>query len=87
METLLKLANRGARIIELDLWTKQHTCCLSRRLGSDANSSTVSGSPWLPESPRWLIAKNRDQQGLEVLMRLHDTGDPNHIAAKEEFYQ
>ena len=49
--------------------------------------STVIGSPWLPESPRWLISKNKDQQGLEVLTKLHDTGDPNQIAAKEEFYQ
>lgn len=45
------------------------------------------GSPWLPESPRYLLSKNRDQEALEVLTKLHDTGDPNHIAAKEEFYQ
>ncbi|KAK5167528.1 uncharacterized protein LTR77_007227 [Saxophila tyrrhenica] len=46
------------------------------------------GSPWLPESPRWLIAHNREKEGLAVLQRLHvRPGDTNDIAAKEEYYQ
>lgn len=29
---------------------------------------------WLPESPRWLIEKDRDDDGLKVLRRLHFDG-------------
>jgi Sugar (and other) transporter len=46
------------------------------------------GSPQLPESPRWLISHSKARQGLEVLQKLHTRpGDPNAIAAKEEYYQ
>lgn len=46
------------------------------------------GSPWLPESPRWLIAHNREREGLEVLARLHVTKhDTTDLLAKEEYYQ
>lgn len=63
----------------------QWRLCLSLQLV--APLLLLLGSPWLPESPRFLIAKNRLQEGLEVLTKLHDKGDSNHIAAKEEFYQ
>ena len=52
------------------------------------------GSPWLPESPRWLIARSDHKSGenerkaLEVLRKLHvKPGDTSDIAAKEEYYQ
>ncbi len=46
------------------------------------------GSPWIPESPRWLINRQRDQEGLAVLEKLHaNPADPDHIAAKGEFLQ
>ncbi|KAK5209652.1 hypothetical protein LTR47_009050 [Exophiala xenobiotica] len=46
------------------------------------------GSPWLPESPRWLIDKNRPEAGYEVLRKLHTRADdPEEIVAREEFLQ
>ncbi|KIX93907.1 uncharacterized protein Z520_10244 [Fonsecaea multimorphosa CBS 102226] len=48
----------------------------------------LCGSPWVPESPRWLINNNRDQEGLKILMKLHEhPSDPQNIGAREEFVQ
>ncbi|KAF2100563.1 general substrate transporter [Rhizodiscina lignyota] len=48
----------------------------------------IIGSPFLPESPRWLLAHRKDQQALSILQRLHTRpNDPTGIAAKEEYYQ
>lgn len=48
----------------------------------------VCGSPWLPESPRWLILKDRDEAGFKILRRLHHRADdPDEILAREEFLQ
>ena len=46
------------------------------------------GSPWLPESPRWLISKHKERAALQILERLHvRPDDSTGLAAKEEFYQ
>lgn len=46
------------------------------------------GSPWLPESPRHLVANDRQEDGFEVLKRLHHTlEDVDFITAREELYQ
>ncbi|KAF2877281.1 general substrate transporter [Massariosphaeria phaeospora] len=46
------------------------------------------GSPWLPESPRHLMANDRFDEGLRILRDLHRMpGDEDDILAKEEFYQ
>lgn len=43
---------------------------------------------WLPESPRWLIARDRHAQGLQVLEKLHQApGDDNNTLAREEYLQ
>lgn len=39
------------------------------------------GSPWLPESPRYLIYNGRDDAGYEVLHRLHSSDE---LSAREE---
>lgn len=48
----------------------------------------ITGSPWLPESPRWLILKDRHEEGFAVLRKLHHRSTyPDEILAREEFLQ
>lgn len=48
----------------------------------------IIGSPWLPESPRWLILKDRHEEGFTILRKLHHRAtDPDEILAREEFLQ
>ncbi|KAK5019479.1 MFS transporter [Cryomyces antarcticus] len=43
---------------------------------------------WIPESPRFLCMKDREEEAQAVLHRLHsDSADPEHEFAKAEFYQ
>ncbi|KAI0034255.1 general substrate transporter [Vararia minispora EC-137] len=44
------------------------------------------GSIVMPESPRWLIDVDRDDEGLQVLVDLHG-GDPEDLLAKAEFQE
>lgn len=43
------------------------------------------GSLLLPESPRWLIDNDRDEEAMRVLADLHGNGDPRSRKAKREF--
>lgn len=46
------------------------------------------GSYWLPRSPRWLISKDKHDEAWRNLQRLRASkDDPDHLVAKEEFYQ
>jgi Sugar (and other) transporter len=43
---------------------------------------------WLPESPRWLITQQRNEQALQVLTNLHNSpNDPDNTFAHEEYVQ
>ncbi|KAJ4990539.1 MFS sugar transporter [Stagonosporopsis vannaccii] len=41
----------------------------------------------LPESPRWLISKDRDDEAFAVLTKYHAEGDPDSILVKAEMAQ
>jgi len=46
------------------------------------------GSPWLPESPRHLLARDRQEEGYAILKRLHHAPeDVDFTIAREELYQ
>lgn len=45
-------------------------------------------SPFIPESPRWLIINGRAERGLETLRRLHKhVDDTDDLFAREEYIQ
>ncbi|WFD29395.1 hypothetical protein MSPP1_000404 [Malassezia sp. CBS 17886] len=45
------------------------------------------GSVLLPESPRWLLDRDRDAEGMQVLTELHQDGDPRNVRAKLEYWE
>ncbi len=42
---------------------------------------------WMPESPRWLISKDRDEEAFNLLVMLHGKGDVNDALVQAEFKQ
>jgi MFS family permease len=45
-------------------------------------------SPFLPESPRWLLTQDKRDQAWEIVKRLHTSDDdPDHEYATAEFFQ
>jgi len=45
----------------------------------------LAGTLFVPESPRWLVTKSRDEEALKILCRLHhDRNDPQDTFAHQE---
>jgi hypothetical protein len=45
------------------------------------------GSPWIPESPRWLCTKARNEEAFKTLCQLHDTPDDHENSLAQHEYQ
>lgn len=43
------------------------------------------GSILIPESPRWLLDTDQDEEGMRVLADLHGEGDPMNEKARQEY--
>ncbi|KAJ8125436.1 hypothetical protein O1611_g8202 [Lasiodiplodia mahajangana] len=40
---------------------------------------------WVPESPRYLMAKDKHEKALDILARYHGNGNPNHPTVQFEY--
>ncbi|KAK6380278.1 uncharacterized protein PV06_05565 [Exophiala oligosperma] len=70
----------------LDSQVAQWRLCLALQIVPPLG--LLLGSPWLPESPRFLVATDRQEAGFEILKRLHQQpGDDDYTTAREELYQ
>lgn len=45
-------------------------------------------TPWLPESPRWLLSQEKEDHAWEIVKKMHTSDDdPDHEYAVAEFFQ
>lgn len=45
----------------------------------------IIGLYFIPESPRWLIYRDRNKEALEILAQLRSRGDINNVEVQMEF--
>ncbi|KAI8194729.1 Lactose permease [Colletotrichum sp. SAR 10_65] len=49
------------------------------------SAMVLIGLFFLPESPRWLCSKGREQTALDILTKYHGAGDPNDAVVQHEY--
>uniref|UniRef100_A0A8H7N8S4 Major facilitator superfamily (MFS) profile domain-containing protein n=1 Tax=Bionectria ochroleuca TaxID=29856 RepID=A0A8H7N8S4_BIOOC len=70
----------GARSIGGD-WSWRTICiCMA-----GPAASCIASLVLIPESPRWLISRGREQEGLKVLAKFHGNGDTDNPLVVAEF--
>lgn len=45
----------------------------------------AGGTLFIPESPRWLLDNDMDEEGMRILADLHGEGNPEDPKARDEF--
>ncbi|KAJ5731284.1 uncharacterized protein N7483_005792 [Penicillium malachiteum] len=49
-----------------------------------ASAILLMGTPWLPESPRWLVEQDHQSEALEILQKLHPLPNESNIHSKAQ---
>lgn len=47
----------------------------------------ITGSIFIPESPRWLMTRGKDKEAARILTKYHGGGDRNHPVVKLEMHE
>lgn len=69
-------------------WTDDNAWRVPLALQAAWPSILLLGIYWVPESPRWLMMKGRNEQAREILKLLHSAPDnPDHTFATMEYHQ
>ena len=59
----------------------------SSKFNSPASNGTNNAHSFLPESPRYLISHDRDEEAAAILIKYHAEGDPDSLLVKAEIAQ
>ncbi|RSM02034.1 hypothetical protein CEP52_008197 [Fusarium oligoseptatum] len=78
--SLVSLAGAAQLVVELAYPKERSTIILPSLL-------TIIFIWFIPESPRWLVAHDRHEEALQILIKYHAEGDETSAFVAAEFYQ